>query len=137
MFKKITKNQLGEVGLLGEDIATDYLLKQGYRLIGRNVVAGGYEIDIIVEDLRHIVFVEVKTRTVPKSYGKARYGPASAAVDRDKKRHITAASTAFLKEHKYRKIPRNDIIEVYLDKTQTGYSIKKINHYPNSFGKVR
>lgn len=137
MLEQITKSQLGEVGALGEDIATDYLLKLGYRLVGRNVVAGGYEIDIIVEDLRHIVFVEVKTRTVPKSYGSSRYGPASAAVDREKKRHINTAATAFLKEHKYRKIPRNDIVEVYLDKTKTGYSVNKINHYPNSFGKVR
>lgn len=137
MIGSISKKRLGEVGVFGEDAAEKRLIELGYKIVGRNVVVGKYEIDIIAEDLRHIVFVEVKTRTIPKSYGRSRYGPPSSAINYEKKRHIVTAATAYLKLRRYRKLPRIDVIEVYLNKLDDGYSVNKINHYPNAFGVVR
>ena len=51
-----------QVGNLGEDVAVDYLLGQGYRIITTNWRCQWGEIDIIAHDGRELVFIEVKTR---------------------------------------------------------------------------
>ena len=50
-------------GKLGEVRAEQVLSEKGYRIIARNVVCPGAEIDLIAEDGNVIVFVEVKTRS--------------------------------------------------------------------------
>lgn len=57
------------LGILGEDLATKYLTKRGYQIIGRNFKARYGEIDIIAVDHHEIVYVEVKTR-IGEEYGK-------------------------------------------------------------------
>ena len=50
------------VGNQGENLACDYLKKQGYKILGRNYRIRGGEIDIVATDQNYLVFVEVKTR---------------------------------------------------------------------------
>lgn len=50
------------VGDKGEDIACDFLKKQGYKILERNFRIRGGEIDIVAKDKNYLVFVEVKTR---------------------------------------------------------------------------
>lgn len=51
-----------EIGKKGEDIACDYLVKQGYKIIERNYRRPWGEIDIVCYDKdRTLIFVEVKT----------------------------------------------------------------------------
>lgn len=52
--------------VLGEDIAADYLKKNGYKIIERNFRRGYGEIDIICIKNKTLVFVEVKARTSDK-----------------------------------------------------------------------
>ena len=47
----------------GEDLATEFLRKKGYKILERNFEANQGEIDIIAKDDKELVFVEVKTRT--------------------------------------------------------------------------
>ena len=47
------------LGRLGEDLAADYLEKNGYRIVRRNVRLSKNELDIIAEDADYLVFVEV------------------------------------------------------------------------------
>lgn len=54
------------IGKLGENIATRYLRKHGYKIIDRNVHFRCGEIDIIAEKENNLYFVEVKTRTSSK-----------------------------------------------------------------------
>ncbi len=49
-------------GKRGEDIATDFLIKKGYRIVERNFRIKGGEIDIIATHRNILVFIEVKTR---------------------------------------------------------------------------
>lgn len=49
-------------GNKGEEIACQYLKKQGYQIIERNFRIRGGEIDIVAQDGQYLVFVEVKTR---------------------------------------------------------------------------
>ncbi len=134
-MKTINKNKLGEIGLFGENAAVDYLAKIGYEIIARNVICDSHEIDIIVRDMRYIVFVEVKTRTFYS--GDSIYGSPSSAVTKEKQAAIIRAARAYLKENYHRRLPRFDVIEVYVIKSSEGLSIKKINHIPRAFGARR
>jgi putative endonuclease len=53
----ITKN----IGNFGEQLARDFLLKRGYKIIASNTKLGHGEIDIIAQFREITVFVEVKT----------------------------------------------------------------------------
>jgi putative endonuclease len=50
------------IGTIGEQIAADYLIKDGYKIIARNWVFNHKELDIVALKDDNIVFVEVKTR---------------------------------------------------------------------------
>ena len=58
------------LGTLGEVRAEQYLVEQGCRILARNAAFPGAEIDLIAQDGRVIVFVEVKMRTSGASYGR-------------------------------------------------------------------
>lgn len=51
------------IAIKGEDLATIFLKKKGYRIIERNFRKGYGEIDIVAVKDNTLVFVEVKTRT--------------------------------------------------------------------------
>lgn len=51
------------LGQLGEDLAADYLLKMGYKILERNWRFRKAEVDLIVQKENIIAIVEVKTRT--------------------------------------------------------------------------
>lgn len=52
-----------ETGQKGEEIASKYLIKKGYKIIARNWhYSKNAEIDIIAEEKNCLVFIEVKTR---------------------------------------------------------------------------
>ena len=57
-FKRKTEKQI--TGSQGEKLATEYLKKNGYRILERNFRSGRNEIDIVAADKGVIVFVEVK-----------------------------------------------------------------------------
>ena len=54
-----TKNK--STGNAGEDLAADYLIKLGYKVLERNLRLFCGEIDILAQDKKTIVIVEVKT----------------------------------------------------------------------------
>ena len=64
-------------GKLGEVHAEQYLAQKGYAILAGSYVSPGSEIDLIAEDGRCIVFVEVKTRTGGFSAGREAVTPAT------------------------------------------------------------
>lgn len=134
-MKKLNINQLGDIGSFGEDVAADYLDSLGYEIIERNTVCVGKEIDIIAVDMKYVVFVEVKTRT--KYYGKSIYGSAASAVNKAKQAHIIAAAKAYLQEKHLRRIPRFDVIEVYVERKDNSIKVVNVNHLPQAFASGR
>ena len=52
-----------EIGKQGEEVAVNYLLKNGYEIIERNYQARKAEIDIIARKGDWLIVVEVKTRS--------------------------------------------------------------------------
>jgi len=56
-------NQRKILGQRGEDAALEYLQNKGFKLVGRNVRLFCGEIDLLMEDKKSLVLVEVKTKT--------------------------------------------------------------------------
>ena len=80
-------------GRLGEEAAARYLKKKGYRILARNVLYKGGELDIVARNGKALVFVEVKARA------EGAMVPATQAVDRAKARRVIRAAKIYLAEH--------------------------------------
>lgn len=97
------------VGQLGEDIATEYLKKQNYRIVERNFECKQGEIDIIAIDKNEVVFIEVKTRS------NEQYGKPVDAVTEYKKKHLVKAIKYYIYKNQIENaFIRIDVIEVYI-----------------------
>ena len=57
----MAKTKKREFGDIGEDIVCKFLLRKGYKIIERNYLKPWGEIDIIAENDKSLVFVEVKS----------------------------------------------------------------------------
>ena len=94
-------------GAWGEALAAEYLRKHRF-----TVVAAGYhcrfgEIDLIVQDKKHLVFVEVKLRK------SADFAAAMEYVDRRKQEKLRTAAQLYLGQHPTQLQPRFDVVEIY------------------------
>ena len=81
------------LALEGERLAAEHLARAGYRIVARNVRAGGVEIDVVAERPGLVVFVEVKTRRT-RGFGlpEEAVGPAKCA-------RLVRGARAWLFEH--------------------------------------
>ena len=52
-----------ETGSVGENIATEYLVKNGYKILHTNWTCRWGELDIIAQKKQNLAFFEVKTRS--------------------------------------------------------------------------
>ena len=94
------------VGKLGEVHTEQYLVGQGYEILARNAVFPGAEIDLIAQDGRVIVFIEVKMRTGSASYGRE-------AVTSAKQKRICKGAVAYMmKNGLMNRQARFDVIEI-------------------------
>jgi putative endonuclease len=82
-----------EVGRAGEDRAAEYLREQGWTLVARNWRCASGEIDVIAEDGRDLVIVEVKTRR-----GEL-FGHPFEAVDTRKRMRLWRLAMAWIAVH--------------------------------------
>ncbi len=95
------------IGKKGEDIATEFLKKNKYKILERNFYCNQGEIDIIAVDKKEIVFIEVKTRN------NIDYGMPSEAVTKRKEKHFKKATEYYIyKNNLYNEFIRLDVIEV-------------------------
>ncbi len=101
----------GDIGKRGEELAAEYLTKNGYTVTARNTRVSHDEIDMIAEDDGHIVFFEVKARA--QTATNRRYGRPCAAVDYAKRQKLLRSVAEYIRREKPTKAPRIDVIEVY------------------------
>jgi putative endonuclease len=101
-------------GRVGEEDAVRWLLSQGYKMVERNVVNRGGEIDVVARDAATLCFIEIKARS------GGRYGPAIAAVGAAKQRRLSRAASLYVAlRGLYREPCRFDVLG--LDWTESGW----------------
>lgn len=124
-----TKNR--SIADLGENAATKFLEKEGYKVVKRNYVAKNAEIDIIASKDDILAFVEVKTRNT-KWLG-AKFSRPAASVTPEKQQKIIKAASVFI-GFKYRDMKKRfDVIEVYTESIDGKDIVKEIRHLKNTF----
>ncbi len=119
-----------EFGRACESAACDYLENKGYTIKARNYTIKGGEIDIVAEDAKYIVFVEVKARSA--GYDERRFGRPSDAVNTQKKKHLKKAAYDYLFSTGCAKSPRMDVLEILVSKYENCYGLD-IKHYISAF----
>ena len=132
--KSPRKHSTRAIGKKGERIAARYLKQHGYRILCRNYLVYGGEIDIIALDRENgkTVFVEVKTRKDDAGLIE-RYGTAAGAVNREKISRLQYAIRSYIWKHPEATDCRGDIIEVYLPVKPSLFSKPRINHVISAF----
>ena len=95
-----------KTGTAYEEIAANYLRKQGIRILDMNYLISEGEIDIIGEDKENIIFIEVKYRKT------ASYGEPWEAVSIPKQRKICKVARQYCYSRRIKKQIRFDIISI-------------------------
>src|SRR5690242_2161853 len=95
-----------KTGKSGEDIACQHLLKNGLTLIERNYKCFSGEIDLIMQDKEHVVFVEVRVRH------RTDFGSALDSVTPSKMQKLIRTATYYLQKKKwlYTRNSRFDVV---------------------------
>jgi len=83
-----------KTGSEGERMAAKYLKRKGYKIIQQNYRCKLGEIDIIAEQNKIIVFIEVRTKHTGK------LGLPQYSVDENKRGQISRAALCYIKEKK-------------------------------------
>jgi putative endonuclease len=65
---KVFTSQRQKIGELGEEIATVFLMKQGFEILERNYTQKWGEIDIVAMKTKKLYFVEVKAVSCAMAY---------------------------------------------------------------------
>ena len=115
MKQKIDPHELGKKG---EDLAVDYLVNKGYRILERNWRSGHKEIDIIALIDSVLAIVEVKTRK------SSDYGEPDIAVGMMKQRMLAWAADAYVRYKNLEVDIRFDILSIVF--TDQGPEIEHI-----------
>jgi|TARA_B110000879_G_scaffold184166_1_gene243574 putative endonuclease len=113
-------------GADAEQLAQNYLQQQGLQLLAKNFRTSRGEIDLIMRDNAHLVFVEVRFRQ------SSAYGSAEESITPQKCQRLTAAALAYMQSHKVtnKLSARFDAVAISPPqiKSQTGFSINWIKN---------
>jgi putative endonuclease len=108
----MARTDLQQKGQQGEDDALEHLQAHGLVLIERNFLCKGGELDLIMRDGAHLVFIEVRRRR------SRAFGGAAASITPAKQRRMKIAAQVFLL--RYRRLPpcRFDVVAIDGDSLQ-------------------
>jgi putative endonuclease len=97
-----------QIGTAAESLACDYLQQRGLVLLERNYRATHGELDLIMQDHDHMVFVEVRFRR------NHRYGSGAESVHATKQGKLIKTALYYLQQHsKLAKRPvRFDVVSI-------------------------
>lgn len=113
------------LGDFGENAAESFIKEKGFTILERNYRKNTGEIDLIGENEKFLVFIEVKTRS-NNSCGMPR-----EAVDTKKQAHLYKTAERYIEEKPTEKEIRFDVIEVYARIVDGNPVIESINHIEN------
>ena len=128
---EINKRQL--IGRFGENEVLRRYAEMGFSMVARNLHISHNEIDLILKNETHLVFVEVKTRhAVPGA--RSRYGRPADSINKAKRERMRRAAEDYLRAHPTELQPRIDVAEVYLRRLYDGTEdVIEIKIFPNAY----
>ena len=113
-------------GAWGESLAAEYLRKKHYRIVAAGYRSRFGEIDLIAQNRKFLVFVEVKLRKTDN------FALAREYVNAAKQNRIRTKAALYLSENPTELQPRFDVIEIYAPQgTETVRPV--INHMEDAF----
>lgn len=95
------------LGQWGEKQVAEKLRQEGWTISATNFRCRMGELDIVAQNERYLVFVEVKLRR------DGRYGAACESVTPAKQRKLRLSAQLYLLDHPTKLQPRFDVAEVY------------------------
>ena len=113
-------------GAWGEAIAAEYLRKKHYRIIANGFHSRFGEIDLIAQNRKFLVFVEVKLRK------SANFAKAREYVDAKKQDKLRITASLYLSQNPTNLQPRFDVIEIYAPEG-TATTAPEIYHMEDAF----
>ena len=114
--------QHNELGKKGEQLASNFLLKNNYKILEKNYRYLKAEVDIIAQKNEVLVAVEVKTRT------SAYFGNPQDFISRKKIKLLTSAMDFYVTNNDLNVEVRFDIIAIITNKKE-----RKIEHLKDAF----
>ena len=98
-------------GRKAEQQAENYLLQKGLKTIAKNFYCSAGEIDLIMQEEKELIFIEVRSRK------NKNFGSAAETVDKRKQKKIITSAKVFLHKNEWSALMncRFDIIEVQID----------------------
>jgi putative endonuclease len=111
-----------ELGKLGEQLAVDYLSRNGFTILERNFIYNKAELDIIAQKEKKVIVVEVKTRN------SAFFGDPQDFVTKAKIKLMVKAANEYVLINNIDLEVRFDIIAILKNQ-----HFEKIEHFENAF----
>ena len=112
-----------ELGKIGEEIAAQYLMKNGYKILCRNFYFDKAEIDIIAQkEEETVVIVEVKTRN------SNFFGDPQSFVTPAKIKNLVKAANEYIISNELNVEVRFDIIAILKNQKE-----ESLEHFENAF----
>lgn len=122
------------LGRLGEDAVVRRYAELGFTVEARNLHVSHNEIDLVLKNDTHLIFVEVKTRHAVPGV-RSRFGRPADAVNKAKRTRTVEAAKTYLREHPTHLQPRIDVAEVYVSRREDGTDeVTEVLIFRNAFG---
>jgi len=98
-----------EIGIFGENTATEYLITLGFEILHRNWRCKHLEIDIIASKNNLLQIIEVKTRS------SIEFGYPEQFIHRQKMQFLKNGAALFQFQHPQWKYLQFDVISIFLN----------------------
>ena len=121
-----------EMGRMGEDYAAQYIEALGWEIFERNVSFSVGEIDIVAMNGEQLVFVEVRTRTLPLT-GMAVQN-AEDSIGPKKLRSLELAGRCYVERHRYEGNWRVDLVALTASEGARDFEVEHIRNIVGSGG---
>jgi len=99
-----------ETGILGEQLASDYLKKHGYRILEANYRCREGEIDLVAQHKDYLVFIEVRTKR------SLAFGTPEESITAAKREKLRTVAAHYQQNHdNLPQLWRIDVVAIELD----------------------
>ena len=112
-----------EKGKFGEELAKEYLINHGYKILHTNWRVKHLEVDIIAQKDIFLIFCEVKYRT------SNAFGEPESFVTIQKQKRIIGAAETYIELYQWQGESRFDVISILAENGTV-----KINHIEDAYG---